>query len=166
MQIAHIIVCDKILLEVLQRNVLKQKVDDWPFTIYIRLPRSQRQKFIWISDYPFFMHNCGKNFSSLQKLFNLTWTRGAFSDPPEKDLLFKWSLWENKISYRRFATIQRKLRMYSFSTWLWIFCSLSGLPLAIKKKSPKITDFYFQIWLEPTGSSWWLSLLCEAVMGA
>ena len=53
-----------------------------------------------------------------------------------------WSAWANQLCYRKFTTTWRKLKISSYSTWLWIFCSLFGLPVVIKILLPKITIFY------------------------
>ena len=52
-----------------------------------------------------------------------------------------WSPRENQMCYRKSTTIWGKLRMFSFSTCLWSFCSSFGSPMVIKTISPKITDF-------------------------
>ena len=52
-----------------------------------------------------------------------------------------WSPWVNQMCNRKSTTIWRKLIISSFSTWLLIFCSSFGLPVAIKIISPKITNF-------------------------
>ena len=50
-----------------------------------------------------------------------------------------WPPWANQICYRKSTNIWKTLITSSFSTWLWIFCSLFGLPVAIKIILSKIT---------------------------
>ena len=70
-----------------------------------------------------------------------------------------WLPWANQMCYRISITIWRNLRTSAFSRWLWIYCSLFGLPIVIKTKLPKITDYDF-----PKDTFFWGHPVIKAVV--
>ena len=69
---------------------------------------------------------------SIQKYYFLD-TTGKIGD-------FFLSSWAKKLSYRKSTTNWKKLKVSAFSTWLYIFCSTFGSPVAIKRKLPKLKE--------------------------
>ena len=52
-----------------------------------------------------------------------------------------WLPWANKMSYIKPTNMWRKRTFSAFPSWLCILCSIFGLPVAIKTKLPKISNF-------------------------